>query len=326
MKARLFSLLPVILLCNNVFGQVTVQKNEFYYVGDVVNMIPADPTGTSAGAAGAGVTWDFSTLVSTGGMNTMTVEDNTSGEFSTANLIFNMPGSKKYYVQENNTDSYLTGVSNSTPGGDTIYYYNLKLSRRPISYMTYYTDTYTIAIPSMATNGRGYVTSTADGYGTIITPRGTYNNVLRVKRVQAETDTTGTIVTSTTMVSYMWFDSVHRAPLLRIDSTIGVVGAGNTIMYQAASTGIEQVAAENAGWRGHIQDNDITVFGNLVAGNAYYVEAYNIVGERILNEQFTAHADRQRFTSARYLNPGIYIVTISPADNRIQKHMIKVVK
>ncbi len=326
MKTRLLSLLPVILLCTNAFAQFTIQKNEFYSVGDVINMVPADPAGTSAGASGTGVTWDFSTLTPAGGVQSMSVQDNTSGILATANLIFNMPNNKKYYVQENNTDSYLTGITNSTPGGDTIYYFNLKLSQRPISYMTTHTDTFTLAIPSASINGRGYVTSTVDGYGTLITPRGTYNDVLRVKRIQSETDSMGLVVTTSTIVSYLWFDSVHRAPLLRIDSTIGVVGGGNTIMYQAASTGVEQVAAANASWRGHIADNQLTLYGDLVNGAAYHVSAYNIVGEQIIDEQFIAHADHQRFASTRHLSPGIYVVSISPADNRAQRHTIKVVK
>lgn len=95
--------------------------------------------------------------------------------------------------------------------------------KRPITYMDTYTDTYTTHYTAAGFDfsGTGHCTITADGYGKLILPNGTYNNVLRLRIVETQQDTIiqfGTTVNVTTTI-HVWFDGVHTSALLKLDST-----------------------------------------------------------------------------------------------------------
>ncbi len=64
----------------------------------------------------------------------------------------------------------------------------------PITYLQQFTDTYqfnTVSGGIGNSTEAGQVDYTVDGYGTIITPVGTFSNVLRIKRMRTATQTPG---------------------------------------------------------------------------------------------------------------------------------------
>lgn len=64
-------------------------------------------------------------------------------------------------------------------------------------------------------------TNTVEGWGSLITPSGTFPNVLKVKSVIVKTDTVEyqgiTIPIPTTTISYQWFDKDFGTPVLQAD-------------------------------------------------------------------------------------------------------------
>ncbi len=66
--------------------------------------------------------------------------------------------------------------------------------------------------------------NTVDGYGSLTTPYGVFENTLRMRTVVERTDTTfldnNTIPVQRTTVEYKWFDPAHPAPLLQATGTI----------------------------------------------------------------------------------------------------------
>lgn len=326
MKTIIHYLLPILFVSipTALFGQPSISTNEYYHIGDVISMVNCDPGTVVAGAPGAGVTWDFSTL-STSGTYVMTVENDTSSVFTTANVLLRLPTGEKEHILENNTDSHLLGIEDSV-SGVVASYYNYDIAKRPITYMTVYVDSYQVAIPATNLGGKGYLTTMGDGYGTLMLPTGTFTNVLRIKEYQTETDSVGSTITSSIKTSYLWFDDAHSAPLLRIDSSISIFGNTNTIMYLVPPTKVANVMKEQANYQCAIRNDELLLSGNFDYGKVYDVAVYNIIGAKIYNTEFTAMNNTAHFVMGADLAPGMYITMIMQKNAPDKKEVIKMIK
>lgn len=168
----------------------------------------------SAGPSGANVTWDFSAYT---GSNVVTTTTNACpGEancfrFPGANRITKPVSIDSYnFNSVSDTEAVLLG-SYSGPGlGSVTETYTDPLIdyKFPITYLQQFNDTYQSNTVSGIgnTNETGQVDYSVDGYGTIITPAGTFTNVLRIKRLRTSTQTVTGIPTpiSLTNESYQW--------------------------------------------------------------------------------------------------------------------------
>ncbi len=186
-----------------------------------------------------------------------------------------------------------------------------------------YTDTYWVAITTPLTYGTGYIATTGDAYGTLMLPTGTYNNVLRIKKLQSETDTlSGSAGATTITTSYLWFDNVHHPPLLRIDSVIGITGSNYTVMFLSIPTGIKTLTSSQRNYQCYLHNSELLLTGNFINGRIYSVTVYNIIGAKIYNNEFTADGGSQRFDMNRQLDPGIYLVSIIQQDDPSSNEII----
>ena len=314
MKTKILILIVSYLLPVCAVAQPVVSKNEFYHIGDVIRMVNCNP-GAGSGSAGANATWDFSGLIPSGGFSVTTVAANSSTDFITSNLVITLPNGFKEYMKENNTDSYVDGINDNAK--NIVYnYYNLDIAKRPFTFNTTYLDTYRVIVTTTSSVGTGYLTKTGDGYGTLKLPTGTFSNVLRIKKTQIETDSVGGIESAfTTTVSYLWFDTLHTAPLYRIDSVNGIGGSQVTAMYLAAPTGIKDPIAGDD-FRGFFDNDKLSVAGGFESGSAYHIAVYNIIGTKVFQEPFIAAGSTQQFVLNTRLRPGIYMIDISK-DNEV---------
>jgi len=326
MKTTIISLLSVYLLPAVLSAQPTISTNELYHIGDVIEMINCNAAGLSQGASGAGVTWDFSGLVASGGVSTTTVAHDTSTTFLTSNLLVTLPNGLTEYMNENNTDSYIDGIFDPNHNL-TYHYYNCDLAKRPFTYNTYYVDTYRVVVATPATVGTGVITETGDGYGTLILPTGTHANVLRIKKQQIETDSMGGAESAfSTLISYLWFDGIHTAPLLRIDSSTGIGGTVKTAMYLTVPSGIKNFSSSQNDYTACITNNMLVLTGIFEYGKQYEVAVYSIIGTKIFDRNFTAYENAQRFDMERQVKPGIYMVSITSVNDKESPVVMKVIK
>jgi hypothetical protein len=144
-------------------------------------------------------------------------------EFPDANLVERYSDGRFVYVNKTATENYLLGFADTVNDLIMSYPDPMLFIKRPITYMDTYTDTYTTSYTAAGfeLKGKGTCTVTADGYGTLILPNGTYNNVLRLRIVESQQDTIiqfGTTVNVTTTI-HIWFDAAHTSALMKIDST-----------------------------------------------------------------------------------------------------------
>ncbi|MCQ9639431.1 T9SS type A sorting domain-containing protein [Chryseobacterium sp. WG14] len=148
------------------------------------------------GPSGANITWDFSAY--TGPNVTTTNTNECPGQancfrFAGANRITKPTLSDVYdFASITDTEAITLGSYAGSGFGDATTTYTDPLIdfKFPITYLQQFSDTYqftNVSAASGTTNESGQVDYTVDGYGTVITPTGTYSNVLRMKSMKAST-------------------------------------------------------------------------------------------------------------------------------------------
>lgn len=197
------------------YAQPTVTRSAIDRINIPTTFRSGDVTSTSitAGAAGANVTWDFSAYTAA---NPVTATTNICPgqtncfRFPTANRITN-PIALDTYDFNIMTDTEATMVGSyfgpSLGNGTVTYTDPLIMYKFPITYQQQFNETYQFNTVSGAgnTSEAGQESFIADGYGTVITPTGTYTNVLRVKRMRTATQTMpGQPPLPYTHESYQW--------------------------------------------------------------------------------------------------------------------------
>lgn len=204
----------------------------------------------SPGNAGANQTWNLTVLSSTASATSAfvsaastpsgssfplaTLSGTTSGS---SNYSYFTPGSTGYY----NYGQVVNGVVMSYSDPETI-----------LSYPFNYNNTNTDGWACTFTNGSqivrtGSTTITADGYGTLITPAGTYSNVMRVHFVQAYKDSSmGVIIFNYVNDEYMWYQpGIHQVLAYTYTFTINGSTGGNLGGYMATTpTGLNNFSPQ----------------------------------------------------------------------------------
>ena len=148
----------------------------------------------SPGNAGLNQTWDFSgmtELTLSPGISAINVS--TPGSkgldsiFTTSNIIEETQGGS-FVMKTSNNALQITGAIIS---GENLIYSNFEnILVYPLTINETHTDTWeaNLSIQGFSLNRSGSTTVTVDGYGTLITPKGTYENVYRVHIEQDYTD------------------------------------------------------------------------------------------------------------------------------------------
>lgn len=135
----------------------------------------------------------------------------------------------------------------------------MKLLEFPLSGSTNYVDDFSATFTSSGFSflREGSVDVTADSYGTLITPEGTFTDVLRVKIIQIFTDTYSMGTIDYEVTSFVWYKSGYHAPLANIATMETSVSAPSSYAeyMEVSSLGME----EN-------QQNSTLVYPNPVSG------------------------------------------------------------
>lgn len=225
-KALFASFLTIILIqfgLSDGNAQITIDNSYKIAVNDGYTTVAVDTTGLNEGNAGPNQTWSFTNLTELGSPLSVEFKTPSSGSgssnFPGATLVQEIDGSWTYMKEENNSYFAMGMYSN-----DMIRTYSdmQKLMQYPFSFNSTFTDTYksTFMIEDTEVRSTGTVTMTADAWGTITLPSGTYPNALRIKTVTNNTDTMMIsgfpFVTSSVNTSYSWYVSGKKFPIFGI--------------------------------------------------------------------------------------------------------------
>lgn len=213
------------------------------------------------GAAGEGQTWDFSGLTSNGMMSSSIIEAsaaNGASEFSDANLAFTDGSVAEYF--STNASAYQSWGFYSGSGDEANYeiYSDAKdLLRFPIGLGQTYTDDFSAerraSGMSFSIFKNGSINVDVDGSGSLITPQGTFENVLRIKTTETYQmvglpPTPGSS-TSGTIVTYSFISADFPGVYLLEYSTLedGINAPVTEISYADVSTVGFRTSIENPG-------------------------------------------------------------------------------
>lgn len=233
----LFNLL-VFLTQVLVAQQIPVMRNDYNpspQPGTTMNITRINAGAISQGASGAAITWNFAALatenVKTG---TFVLPNATSysASFPNSNIAIAYTPGIEYgsytanyeFFNISNASFTKNGFVNNASTPIAVNYTDPKtLMPFPFTFGNTNTDNFAAAYISGTFNvtESGNFTITADGYGTLILPYGTINNVLRVRIVETLTQTiTGFEPFEYQIETYAWYHPKLAYPFFSITSEI----------------------------------------------------------------------------------------------------------
>jgi len=235
------SVIYLFLITENSNAQFIINSAYNPAVGDTSIERYIDTTGIVPGDSGINKVWNFPNLTITGDPTTEYFVSPSStpyyNQFPNSNLaslhIFSKSSMLMYHYWIVSDTSFVN-IGYVFPG-----YFVLKFPNPSprIIYPIFYGSQYSRNYNAVQTAGNtidyiwGSMTQTCDGYGTIILPSGTINNVIRVKNITDEVDTTktGGVVTNIThniYTGYSWYRMGYKFEVF----SISFVNSGTSII------------------------------------------------------------------------------------------------
>lgn len=192
------------------------------------------------GSAGANQTWDFSGLTTDSTMNIMLVEPNTVPGFeSFPGATVAEVGNEAVMFWRTDADG-IYHLGSLSEGVAISYFDEGKYFEYPCTYQTSWEDSVFAIFEVEEENitRDGLIQGEADGYGTVIMPNGTYNNVLRVRWLENTTDATDFFEINSVYDSYLFYLQGQSYPLAHIvTATISFMGNETTTQFTQWYTG-----------------------------------------------------------------------------------------
>ncbi len=315
---------------------VLTRSNHAPEIGDMITSVYIDELPViDPGPAGGNQTWDFSAY-SGGDSETSTFIDPEGtlwGGQVNSNIAIQEDFKSFMVTYFNVTNSVFQTVavgSNDEEIGDylSVFDDNMDLMRFPFAYGDSFEDTYGFF---MEMSGFRLVTTgtssfEADAWGTVITPNGTFNNVLRVKLVTneiTETYINDVLVDSSdeTYTTYEWYSESCVAAVASLEIDAEYPGECS-LSFSGMGTGLEDIIVDNSVAWPNPAVNTITIdFSVFEYGSD--VKIYSCTGVEVAN--FTAGNSTRDFAVTN-LSEGIYFVVGSNAKAEIINEKIVIIR
>lgn len=293
MKKKLQSLIAVssVLLCAISHAQPTITATGTNPV--IGNSFTYTTTSYFApGSSGASQTWDFSSITGTpGGSSTCVSVGSTpnGSSFPNANIAFSNSGSNYSYSKTSTTAYQNYGYVSS--GGVVMPYSNPEdFLHFPFTFNNTYTDPWAVNF----VNGgytfyrTGTTAITADAYGTLTTPAGTFTNVLRVHMVQTYQDSAdmgGPYLIQYSNDEYLWYANGTNASLAACFTIIAAGSTSQSGFYLGTPVGVNDINQYLSSFDLYPSPalNNITIDINLTENKKAEVKLFNSLGQQVLN-------------------------------------------
>lgn len=277
-------------------------------IGESISIVQSD--WMPAGSGGNNVTWDFSSLGNneTATINILGPNASFPGSNQTHETTSSNGAVSNSFMEITATGQLQHGFDFTFSGATLSYTYSNseKLLELPLTINTTYTDTYsgTFSLAGIPGTRDGNVSLEVDGYGTIITPSGTYTDVLRVRFENTNTDISVIGESTSSQVTYLWYKAGIHYPIVYLTENIGEPDLNEGAYYAGSSLTISQ-----------LNKNHISIYPNPVDDKIYVsvdadiktIRLLDVVGHEVKNltNDFTAEA-----IDLSDLNAGVYQLLI----------------
>lgn len=332
MRTRLLSFL---LLIGTTLSAQSITQSWFDSAPAVVNFKAVAATSIDTALTGSGVTWSYGSLTSTGDFTVSNPEPGTipsGSNFSTADYV--------PYRQEGNT----TAAGFYEVNADSVYQIGLTESFNSIPSLGTFTNPRRfLSLP--ATNGTSLIDSfrvdlnvnngtlvfvqrgehrmVVDGSGTLVTPAGTFQNVLRLRsqsnyRYSGLPPTPGSPTTGVDR-NFYWVSAAYPGVNLL---TVQFLTEGNTIA-RASYADLEDVGIDAANAASGIAVfpnpfNELLQVRNALQGQVE-VSLCDVSGRVVYRSN---HTGDFQIPSADFPS-GVYLLTVQSASGVVQRKLIK---
>ena len=294
------------------------------------------------GNAGPAQNWDFSTGIISikptvinyascpSGFNCSSYPGATLEQSSTPAF------SAKYNYYSGSTAALsIVGASDSNLAAVTVYSNPDDILRFPMTYGTSYVDSFVWAVTysSGTYTHIGSDSVIADGWGTLTTPAGTFQNTLRVKRIISGKSAPGACCGAFKYIIYTWYDVAHKDYLLlsntSVDTSSGqpIVNMNSITFYTGVqSTNVGSVPASNISWQ--LVPNPAVVSTQasffLPAAADITLTITDITGHNIRNIESKAlpAGDNKITLPIDKLPAGVYIIRLASGSSASYKKLV----
>lgn len=247
--SKQFIFIAACVISMKLSGQPTLNSSGITpAVGETYAMKLFTATANQQGPSGANQTWNFSTLTAS---NTYhgSIANPASTPFSStypSATVCNTIATISNYEYFTITSSEMNRIGTArTFGPVTVVLSNpTKLLQFPLTYNNTFSDSYNGSItgPGYSGTRTGNLSATADAYGTLITPAGTYSNVLRIKVQETTTDNLGSFgTTTTTRTDYFFYKNGIHWPIMSFSEAVTGTTTTRTGSWTESTVGINEI-------------------------------------------------------------------------------------
>lgn len=300
------------------FAQPVIEAAHFPAASHSESFDVEDPNSLTPGGSGANQIWDFSEAVPTVFMwsnislDIIPVESAPlASTFPSANYCVkrtNVEGNL-FYAFYNISATAMELVGTIYVNGFPYSVYPQYLSDTEIQFQFPYSYNTSIAdtAQSPESTAAAQINSVYDAYGTLITPFGTYNDVIRYKHTSIQPN-------GSTQTFYYWYNSNPFYEIMRGDFGGVANGENNYIQIHKNTTFLGVVQQEQAQFS--VYPNPTT--GDFTIGNTRGLRGtatvYDMLGKVVMAE---ADLDSSNTISLKNCSAGVYFVQVTDQNKRV---------
>lgn len=299
---KIYIAAALLLSGNALFAQSFSRTDIGYTPGDNYTMYTSDYV--SPGSAGTGVTWDLSGMTNNSQVTVATAA-NSGGTFPTANVKLTQSNGGVIYYNVSSTKMEIIGID----ANGTVFTYS-----DPVTYMQFpvnssynYTDAgaSSFTVSGFAFNRTTNTQSEYSGTGTLITPAGTFTNVIRIKSTQTNTDTYAGGTINSSVIAFNWYKAGVTHELANVSNITGS-STSQSAYYTSvpANLGLEESELINLLMFPNPTNGTIFINSDEVISK---IEVYQLSGELAMEQTVNDHASE---VSLSELNAGMYLVKV----------------
>ena len=335
MFKKLFSLLLLIVPFGFLQGQITLTADNAYEADLLINYSTTVIAGNiqNVGFAGADVVWDFSQIITDQSASTtfLDVSEVANNQFYPQATLGVDDGSNQAFYSTSPTALSFWGAFTAS-GAEVIYTDPQDFLRFPFTYENNFTDSFSGTATTNTTLDRmGTTEVTCDGYGTLITPSRTYDEVVRVKTIMDYGDFYGGYeLINYTEERYEWYDATEKFPVLAINAFNFGGNTGTVISYIEGTSTSTNTLSELESLS--LSPNPATDFvniqtSNLNASNDLSIEIFNQMGQQVLGDIIDKKSFAVNTTlDVSNLGAGTYFLFIRDGGQLMAKEKLVIIK
>jgi hypothetical protein len=339
MKKLLFSLFSIACWNYVAIAQPEINSLVANTAGETLKAYSILVADVSPGNAGPNQVWDFSHITFRDDDETICTYHNSSqvagaSFFPSATVVMKDTKISEFtFIQTSLSEHTILGkVKND--GSIWPYSDPLTLFKAPFTYGSTITDEF--YLPKDIGQGilykeYGDLTSTYDGYGTLKTAWGTYNNIVRIKENRVEITERGDDIKKKTIVNYYYTIPGYVTPLFGVAISTDSSSAGEETFnfyfayYPSFITGNKNV---------HLQDLKLSVHPNPVSdmlsigfkdlnSNNYSLKIMGQTGAVVMEQTVAATQGQDHLMNIASLKSGLYFLEVSSDYGKTVKKIIK---